>query len=316
MAKGNSQEQQASRSPAQLGPWLRAFVRFTRPHTITGTSASVLGLYLIALAYNHFPPTPWARLLLTLLCTLGANVYIVGLNQITDVAIDRLNKPYLPLASGAFTRRTAWTLVLGSLLLSLLLALWLGPYLLITVLVSTLIGSAYSLPPLRLKRFHFWAAASIFSVRGVVVNLFLFLHFDTMLGGAAQIPAHIWALTAFVVGLSLVIAWFKDIPDMKGDDRFHIATLSLRLGPQRVFNLGLLLLALCYLGLILAGVLGLPHVNRPLFVLLHLLPALLLWWRGHKVDPRDASAVAGFYLFIWALFYAEYLLFAIAALLA
>jgi len=33
---------------------------------------------------------------------LGVNIYVVGINQLTDVEIDRINKPYLPLASGAF----------------------------------------------------------------------------------------------------------------------------------------------------------------------------------------------------------------------
>ncbi|KAG5560972.1 hypothetical protein RHGRI_004107 [Rhododendron griersonianum] len=28
------------------------------------------------------------------------NLYAVGLNQLTDVEIDKVNKPYLPLASG------------------------------------------------------------------------------------------------------------------------------------------------------------------------------------------------------------------------
>ncbi len=31
------------------------------------------------------------------------NICIVGLNQIFDVPIDRINKPYLPLASGEFS---------------------------------------------------------------------------------------------------------------------------------------------------------------------------------------------------------------------
>jgi homogentisate phytyltransferase/homogentisate geranylgeranyltransferase len=39
------------------------------------------------------------------------NVCIVGLNQVYDVAIDKVNKPYLPLASGEFSMRTGIALV-------------------------------------------------------------------------------------------------------------------------------------------------------------------------------------------------------------
>lgn len=39
----------------------------------------------------------------SLLSALLLNVYVVGLNQMTDVPIDRVKKPHLPLASGAMT---------------------------------------------------------------------------------------------------------------------------------------------------------------------------------------------------------------------
>lgn len=50
-------------------------------------------------------------LLQALVPALLMNICIVGLNQIYDVAIDKVNKPYLPLASGEFSMRTGITLV-------------------------------------------------------------------------------------------------------------------------------------------------------------------------------------------------------------
>ena len=41
-----------------------------------------------------------ALVLYALVPSLLINIYIVGLNQLHDVEIDRVNKPYLPLASG------------------------------------------------------------------------------------------------------------------------------------------------------------------------------------------------------------------------
>lgn len=294
---------------------LRSFIKFTRPHTVVGTSLSVVGLYLVAWSYDRPAEPLLGVLLLSLLACLGANIYIVGLNQLTDVEIDRINKPDLPLASGAFSLRTGRLIVGVGLVVALLLALLVGRYLLLTVAVSLLIGTAYSLPPLRLKRFHFWAAASIFTVRGVVVNLLLFLNFHFVFSGQANVPVHVWVLTAFVFGLSLVIAWFKDIPDVEGDGRFQIATLTLRLGAGRVFGLGLLLLSLCYVGMIAAGLLGLPYVNTTVLVVTHVLLLVALLLMSRRIEAQDRTAVARFYLFVWGLFFAEYIAFPLAALL-
>jgi homogentisate phytyltransferase/homogentisate geranylgeranyltransferase len=247
---------------------------------------------------------------------IGGNIYIVGLNQLTDVAIDRINKPYLPLASGAFTLATGRRIVALCGALALALALWQGRFLLITVGVSLLIGSAYSLPPIRLKRFHFWAAACIFTVRGVVINLFLFLHFNERLGGAAGVPAHVWVLTGFIFFFSLVIAWLKDVPDTEGDRRFAIATLSLQVGRRRVFQLSQLVLGLCYAGMVAAGAIGLPGVNNGVLIVTHLLLGGVAWQFGRNVDLDSTPSVTRYYLRIWILFFAEYIAFSLSALLA
>src|SRR3712207_8755450 len=44
------------------------------------------------------------QLLGAMLACLCGNVYIVGLNQLEDVEIDRINKPHLPIAAGEFSR--------------------------------------------------------------------------------------------------------------------------------------------------------------------------------------------------------------------
>lgn len=52
-----------------------------------------------------------ASLLQAMVPALLMNICIVGLNQIFDVPIDRINKPYLPLASGEFTMRMGQSVV-------------------------------------------------------------------------------------------------------------------------------------------------------------------------------------------------------------
>jgi homogentisate phytyltransferase/homogentisate geranylgeranyltransferase len=250
-------------------------------------------------------------LLPTLLACLCGNIYIVGLNQLEDVAIDRINKPHLPLASGEFTRRQAETIVATTGILALLLAFWQGVYLLAMVSLSLAIGTAYSLPPIRLKRFPFWASLCIFTVRGVIVNLGLFLHFQ----GGLPIPPMVWAMTLFILVFTFAIAIFKDIPDMEGDQQYNITTFTLRLGQHKVFQIAMWVLTVCYLGMAIAGIIGLPGVNPIFLVLMHLFALVALWWRSKQVNLQDKTSVSRFYQFIWKLFFLEYLMFPIACLL-
>ncbi|MBG1271411.1 homogentisate phytyltransferase [Nostoc sp. WHI] len=302
--------------------WLYAFWKFSRPHTIIGTSLSVLSLYLIAIAINNrtdFPlPTPHSLLPLfgAWIACLCGNVYIVGLNQLEDVEIDKINKPHLPLASGEFSRQTGQLIVAFTGILALVVAWLTGPFLLGMVAISLAIGTAYSLPPIRLKQFPFWAALCIFSVRGTIVNLGLYLHYSWALQQGQTIPPAVWVLTLFILVFTFAIAIFKDIPDMEGDRLYNISTFTIELGSQAVFNLALWVITVCYLGIISVGVLRVASVNSIFLIVTHLALLLWMWLRSLAVDLEDKSAIAQFYQFIWKLFFIEYLIFPIACFLA
>ncbi|PHM07238.1 homogentisate phytyltransferase [Nostoc sp. 'Peltigera malacea cyanobiont' DB3992] len=317
--------------------WLYAFWKFSRPHTIIGTSLSVLGLYLIAIAIsrdaiNHISTDAMNRVstnamnhvsTYSLLPVFGAwigclcgNVYIVGLNQLEDVEIDKINKPHLPLASGEFSQQTGQLIVASTGILALVVAWLTGPFLFGMVAISLAIGTAYSLPPIRLKQFPVWAALCIFSVRGTIVNLGLYLHYSWALQQSQTIPPVVWVLTLFILVFTFAIAIFKDIPDMEGDRLYNITTFTIKLGPQAVFNLSLWVITACYLGIILVGVLNVASVNAIFLVVTHLGLLAWLWLRSLTVDLQDKSAIAQFYQFIWKLFFMEYLIFPIACLLA
>ena len=94
---------------------------------------------------------------------------------------------------------------------------------------------------------------------------------------------------------TFAIAIFKDIPDMEGDRQYHITTLTIQLGQQAVFNLARWMLTVCYLGMVLVGILWLPSVNSPFLIITHLVALGLMWWRSLSVDLQDKVAVAQFY---------------------
>lgn len=306
----------------RYAPWLYAFWKFSRPHTIVGTSLSVLGLAAIALSEQASGLGITAPLLsaitLALVACLCGNVYIVGLNQLEDVSIDRINKPHLPLASEELSRRQALCIVCLLGTLAVLISWRQGIFLFGMVSLSLLIGTAYSLPPIRLKRFPLLASLCIFTVRGIIVNLGLFLHFNQRLlpnqpDRWLQIPASVWALTLFILVFTFAIAIFKDIPDLEGDRRYNINTFTLQLGAPAVFNLARWVLTLCYGGMIAAGFF-LPSVHLGVLGLTHAVALIALWIRSSQVDLAEKRSIAQFYQFIWKLFFLEYLMFPIACL--
>ena len=210
-----------------------------------------------------------AGLLQALVAALLMNVCIVGINQLYDIDIDRVNKPYLPLASGelSFSGGLAITCVTGAASLAVGLASGSMP-LMITLLGSLALGLAYSvdLPLLRWKRHPAAAAACILAVRcevdackgcavglpgmlscvrpvcqqqavtglpstesrvvmentwlcrAVLVQLGFFAHMKRMLGASTVLLTRpLVFATSFMLVFSIVIALFKDIPDVKGD---------------------------------------------------------------------------------------------------
>ena len=304
--------------------WLAAPItlwRFSRPHTLVGTTASILGIYAIAAA--ELPGVALGDgigdLALTLLAGAAVNIYIVGLNQCEDVEIDRINKPWLPIAAGRLSLRAAWRLVIGSGVLAVGLAVSQGWVEVAAVAAALAIGTAYSSPPLRLKRFPAAAAGSISLVRAYVVNVGVYLHFADSLGGRGELsalPGPIVALTLFVLPFSFAIAVLKDVPDAEGDRRFRIATFTVRLGPTAAFRIGMAALTIGYLGMAVLGPLTLDSASPWVLAFGHLACLAILWGLAVRVEPADTASFGGFYMRVWALFFLEYLLMPAAVLAA
>ncbi len=288
--------------------------RFSRPHTLVGTFISATALYLIAAA--ELPNAGLDHLFWVLVAGAGVNLAIVGVNQITDVEIDRINKPYLPLAAGELSREAAWRIVIVAAVVPIVLAVTQGWLETTAVVAALAVGAAYSLPPVRLKRFPVVASLCISGVRAIAVNLGMYGHFSLAFGGSLEIPGSVWALTLFVLPFSFAIAVLKDVPDMEGDRRFQIATFTVRLGPRRAYRLGLGALVVAYAGMIVLGPWLVDDADGVVLVAGHVVAlALLVAW-SRRADPGDPAAFTSFYLRVWGLFFLEYVLVAAAVLAA
>jgi homogentisate phytyltransferase/homogentisate geranylgeranyltransferase len=308
--------ERALRLPAGLG----VLWRLARPHTILGTTSAIAGIYLVAVTdlAGRDLAADLVDLLWVLVAGVCVNVFIVGINQLEDVEIDRINKPELPIAAGELTPEAARRIVALCAVAPVVLALTQGLVELASVSVALAIGAAYSCPPLRLKRHPAVAALSITFVRTVIVNLGVWLHFAATFGGdtsLAGVHPAVWALMALTLPFSFAIAILKDVPDIEGDRRFDIATFSVRLGARPVFLLGVGAVLAAELGMALAGPLLLEDAAAPLLVGAHVAAAgALLWWAA-RVDVADRAGFAAFYQRVWRLFFLEYAVVPVAVVL-
>ncbi len=293
--------------------------RFSRPHTIVGTTVSIVGLFTIVVAQlPHTDASAAAfHLFWTLVAGAAVNVFIVGVNQISDVEIDRVNKPYLPIAAGDLSRERATWIVAAAGALPVILALTQGPIELAAVVAALAVGAAYSLPPARLKRYPVIASLCVSGVRSAIVNLAVAAHFTAALGTeGARIPDAVWALTAFVLPFSLAIAILKDVPDAEGDRRHRIATFTVRHGGRAVMRAGLATLTVAYVAMAVLGPLLVDGAHPVVLSATHLGALALLHLAARGVDPADHAQFTAFYLRVWQLFFLEYAIVPVSCLAA
>ncbi|KAJ0089475.1 hypothetical protein Patl1_14233 [Pistacia atlantica] len=314
-----------------------AFYRFSRPHTIIGTvkftfdyidsikALSIVSVALLAVEkLSDISPLFFTGVLEAVAAALMMNIYIVGLNQLSDIEIDKIctlqvNKPYLPLASGEYSFKTGVLIVASFSIMSFWLGWVVGSWPLFWALfISFVLGTAYSinLPLLRWKRFAVVAAMCILAVRAVIVQLAFYLHmqfvhleflntnvigtFQThVYGRPAVFSRPLIFATAFMSFFSVVIALFKDIPDIEGDKIFGIRSFTVHLGQERVFWTCISLLQMAYGVAILVGATSSFVWSKIITVLGHGILASILWNRAKSVDLKSKTAITSCYMFIW-----------------
>ncbi|XP_044472162.1 homogentisate geranylgeranyltransferase, chloroplastic-like [Mangifera indica] len=292
---------------------LDAFYRFSRPHTVIGTIIGIISVSLLPVVnVGDLTPTFFMGLLKALVPSILMNIYIVGLNQLFDVEIDKVNKPYLPLASGEFSMRTGTAIVSTSLFISLGMGIISkSPPLLFALVIGGLLGTVYSveLPFLRWKRHPFLAASCILLVRALVIQLAFFVHTQKyVLRRPVVITKSLLFATVFMCFFSTGIALFKDIPDIDGDRDFGIQSFSLSLGQERVFWLCVQMLLMAYGAAIMVGASSSFLPTKFVTILGHCTLASALWLGARSIDLSSKASITWFYMFIWKLFYAEYFL--------
>lgn len=292
--------------------------KFSRPHTIIGSVIGIFTLYTIACRQQD--KSDLFLLMMAIVIAISCNIFIVGINQIADVNIDRINKPSLPIPAGVLTVQQAKTIVYSSLVISLSLALYLTPYLFGIIVLSTGIGWAYSMPPFYLKQHHITAALAITTVRGLLLNAGGFLVFNYLINHSLEMPLNIKILTLFVIVFSVVISWFKDLPDIEGDAKYHIQTLAIRYSPKTALIWGHVLVGLAYVFTIYMQYVNytlsaIPSFTTKVLLSGHLVLFLLFMINAFFIHLKEHKSIKKFYKRFWWFFFAEYLVYLVAYLI-
>ncbi len=283
--------------------------QFSRPHTIIGSIFSITALYCIACAGKNIQQH-LGFYFVTLIIALGCNVFIVGLNQIVDIKLDKINKPYLPLAAKTLSLKNAYTIIYVSLAIALIVSLATSLFLFLLITIILIIGVAYSVPPLQLKKHHLPAALAITIVRGFLVNVGMFLHFQNQVNKNFPIPLYVWCLTIFIMAFSVAIAWFKDLPDTDGDNQYHIKTLAVMYSKATALYGGFSLVVAAY-SCMLVWSFTTTQYNTKFLSIAHLVLLALFFFNLFFLEIKNQASIKSFYLRFWVFFFVEYLVFTV-----
>ncbi|KAI3524564.1 hypothetical protein L1887_03223 [Cichorium endivia] len=296
-----------------FGATLNVIYRFSKVYTLQGTVLSIISISLLAIQkLSDFTPLFFIGVLQAAIGGSLANLYVASINQLSDIDIDKINKPHLPLASGELSVKTAIRLTLMYAILGFFLGWSIKSWpLKLGLFLWYAVGTAYSvhLPLLRWKRDPALAAMSVWSLQGTIIPILFHLHAQTYIyGRSLLLSKHVFFVSGIMSVYAIVAALFKDIPDVEGDKINGVNSLASQIGTKTVFWLCIWLLEMAYGMAILIGLSSTHFWIRSIMVIGHMILGFILWREANLVDLKNNEAIESFYLFIWKLYGAEYLL--------
>ncbi len=277
---------------------VRAWIDLTRPFTLLPPAIGMISGAFSALGAHRAVVTGARAFWLVLAGALMAatlNAASNALNQIHDLALDRINKPHRPIPSGAMSLRAArvGTLVLYAVAVALAFLVTPTGEFEVGWIVAFTAGLtwAYSAPPLRARNSWWFGPLVIAIPRGLLLKV-------AGWGTLAPIfsDREPWILGAVFFCFVIGAAPTKDFADVEGDRQGGASSLPIRFGPTMAARLvapflclpGLLLIALPRIVVADRPLLGLPPTAS---TIVGVLIAAHGVWTGRSLI-RDAAHLA------------------------
>ncbi|MCB9377448.1 MAG: UbiA family prenyltransferase [Holophagales bacterium] len=231
---------------------LDLYVQLSRPFTLLPPLLGIISGAVCAWGSVHNPdPSRELTLSVVLTVALGSlcasflNAASNAINQITDLEIDRVNKPNRPLVTGALTLGEAWRFTW------LFYALALVPTWLVVVFPFTTWGEKLFAPLSAHQTFFVYLAGLVFTLvysvpswgrtkaRGMLANWTIAVPRGCLLKVAGwAMVANIWHTEPWFIGTIFMLylvgaASTKDFADIEGDRAGGCKTLPILHGPKK-----------------------------------------------------------------------------------
>ena len=254
-----------------------AFLRLVRfPNLLI-----ILAAQLLVRIFVIGPKSEWLTIITTpaflLLCLSTLMIAAAGyiINDYYDIKIDLINNPKRVVIGKSFTRRIALFAHFIINILAVIISLFLGWKIFITVFLSGFLMWYYSNT---LKRLALWGNITISALTGISI------YYLTFLSNNNTSTVILYAVFAFLI--SLIREIIKDLEDMKGDALFGCKTLPIKWG---VSTTKYFIYAISLLFVIVMGLLFLEKYNNllALYFVAFLIPLFLfLLVKLHKAQTE------------------------------
>ena len=169
-----------------------------------------------------------------------------AVNDWFDRHVDAINEPHRPIPSGRMPGRWGLYIAIAWTVVSLAVAMLLGPWGFGAAALGLLLAWAYSAPPLRLKQNGWWGNAAC----GISYEGIAWATGAAVMAGGSLPEARSLALAALYSPGTHGIMTLNDFKSVDGDRRMGIRSLPVQLGEQRAARVACWTMALSQVGVI------------------------------------------------------------------
>jgi len=248
---------------------LRLYWTFARPFTLVPPMIGILSGSIIGYGASR-APFRVVNVALAVIAAAVLNAASNGLNQICDLANDRVNKPHRPLPSGRMKTGEAWAFVAIAYVAALAMAAAVNRQTFAIYLIAALSTVAYSAPPVRLKRRPIGSNLIIALIRGALLKVAGWAAIATVLDSIEP-----WYIGSIYFVFLLGATTTKDFADIEGDRAAGCITLPVKYGAEWSARAISPSFILPWLMMALGSYLGVLSGNRTAIVALSVI--MLVW---------------------------------------
>ena len=207
------------------------YYTFIRPLAFVGIFLICISASLIAINTEPYVFYNWVYILFgAFSCALLASASHT-LNNIYDLEIDKINKPFRVLPSKKISLKEAWIITLIIYLLSFTLAWSINITFFIVILIMSFCTVIYSYPLFNLKKYGFIANINIAIPRGLLIVI---AGWTVIKGIDYILPWYIGSISfLFLIGAITT----KDIADIRGDKENNCLTLPVKYGLNKTIKI-------------------------------------------------------------------------------